>query len=133
MKRLVFLMVFVTAIVAWAPTSIAARQGAVGPGLIPLDANGQLEGVDISLAGTLTVGVPGGPATDIFTLNNPPVAGQIAVSTTANSTGNIVFNSGSTVFGAIGVTQPGGPFLLNIFGGNGGTAVNFQGPVFATI
>ncbi|MBN8890555.1 MAG: hypothetical protein ABS99_01900 [Acetobacteraceae bacterium SCN 69-10] len=50
----------------------------------------------------------------------------------ASSQGNIVFNSSSTVFGAIGVTQPGGPFLLNLSGGNAGTAVNFVGPVFAT-
>ncbi len=54
------------------------------------------------------------------------------MSTAASSQGNIVFNSSSNVFGAIGVTQPGGPFLLNIAGGNTGTVVNFQGPVFAT-
>jgi uncharacterized protein with beta-barrel porin domain len=69
---------------------------------------------------------------DIFTLNNPPVAGLLAVSTGASSQGNIVFNSSSTVFGGVGVTQPGGPFLLNISGGAAGTVVNFQGPVYAT-
>ena len=82
--------------------------------------------------GTLSVGVPGGPAMDIFTLNNPPVAGRIAVSTAASSQGNIIFNSSSTVYGAIGQTQPAGPFLLALSGGNAGTTVNFMGPVFAT-
>ncbi len=117
MKLIVFLISFVAAIVAWYATSFAVRQAAVGAGSIPLDATGIQNGVDMSasgITGTLTVGVPGGPSTDIFTLNNPPVAGQIAVSTAANSQGNITFNSGSTVYGAIGMTQPGGPFLLNI-------------------
>lgn len=115
--------------------AFAQRQAAAGPGLIPLNATGILNGVDLSesgTTGTLTVGVPGGPETDIFTANNPPVAGFEAVSTANSSEGNIVFNSSSTVYGAIGTTQPGGPFLLNISAGNVGTAVNFLGPVFAT-
>ena len=118
-----------------ASPSLAARQAAVGPGIIALDANGVLNGVDMSVSGTtgtLSVGVVGGPAMDIFTSNNPVVAGFVAISTAASSQGNVVFNSGSTVYGAIGVTQPGGPFLLNIAGGNAGTSVNFMGPVFAT-
>lgn len=120
---------------AWGPAAHAQRQTAVGPGPIPLNATGVLGGVDMSgsaTTGTLTVGVVGGPAMDIFTLNNPAVAGQIAVSTAASSQGNIMFNSGSTVYGAIGQTQPAGPFLLAITGGNTATAVNFMGPVFAT-
>lgn len=135
MKRVLFTLVSVAATGLWCPISFAQRQTAVGPGVIPLNANGALSGVDMSASGTtgtLSVGVAGGPTTDIFTNNNPPVAGRIAVSTAASSQGNIVFNSGSTVFGAIGVTQPGGPFLLDISGGNAGTAVNFLGPVFAT-
>jgi len=114
---------------------IAQRQSAIGPGIIPLNATGVLGGVDLSgsgITGTLAVGVPGGPEMDIFTLNNPPVVGMVAVSTGASSQGNIVFNSSSNVYGAVGVTQPGGPFLLNITGGNTGTAVNFMGPVYAT-
>src|ERR1700722_6771452 len=106
---------------AWLPTDFAQRQTAFGPDSIPLNATGGLHGVDMSASattGTLIVGVPGGPVTDIFTLNNPPVAGLVAVSTAASSQGNIVFNSGSTVYGAIGATQPAGPFLLNISGGN---------------
>ena len=135
MKRTLLILVCLMSSAICVPASFAQRQTAVGPGIIPLDATGILHGVDMSasgITGTLSVGVPGGPATDIFTLNNPPVAGQVAVSTAASSQGNIVFNSGSTVFGAIGVTQPGGPFLLAITGGNTGTAVNFQGPVYAT-
>jgi outer membrane autotransporter protein len=135
MSRTNFLMFLVATTVAWSPASFAQRQTAVGPGIIPLNATGVLGGVDLSVSGTtgtLNVGVPGGPQMDIFTLNNPVVAGRVAVSTAASSQGNIVFNSSSTVYGAIGVTQPGGPFLLNIAGGNAGTTVNFMGPVFAT-
>jgi outer membrane autotransporter protein len=129
------LLIPLVAASAWPSVSFAQRQTAVGPGSIPLSATGGLNGVDMSASattGTLVVGVPGGPTTDIFTLNKPPVAGFVAVSTAASSQGNILFNSGSTVYGAVGATQPAGPFLLNIRGGATGTAVNFQGPVFAT-
>jgi len=135
MQRVIYLPALAAALCALSPGAFAQRQTAVGPGPIPLDTTGTLGGVDMSASattGTLIVGVPGGPATDIFTLNNPVIPGFTAVSTAASSQGNIVFNSGSTVFGAIGVTQPGGPFLLNISGGNAGTAVNFMGPVYAT-
>lgn len=135
MKRNVLLPALAAALGIWSPPAFAQRQTAVGPGITPLSATGSLGGVDMSasgITGTLGVGVPGGPAADIFTLNNPLIPGFTAVSTAASSQGNIVFNSSSTVFGAIGVTQPGGPFLRNITGGNDGTAVNFQGPVYAT-
>ncbi|MEI9888810.1 MAG: autotransporter domain-containing protein [Rhizomicrobium sp.] len=134
MKRSALVLCVGAAICVSSPSS-AARQAAVGPGIIALDANGVLSGVDMSVSGitgTLSVGVVGGPAMDIYTLNNPVVAGQVAISTAASSQGNVVFNSGSTVYGAIGVTQPGGPFLLNITGGNAGASVNFMGPVYAT-
>jgi outer membrane autotransporter protein len=115
--------------------ALAERQTAVGPGSIPLSAIGVLGGVDMSgsaTTGTLIVGVVGGPAMDIFTLNNPALPGRVAISTAASSQGNIVFNSSSTVYGDIGVTQPGGPFLLDIKGAGNGAAVDFMGPVFAT-
>jgi len=133
-KRLLLLTVSATSVALISP-SLAQRQTAVGPGIIPLSAAGALGGVDMSASGTtgtLSVGAPGGPRTDIFTLNDPPLAGSVAVSTAASSQGNIVFNSSSNVFGAVGVTQPGGPFLRSIFAGNAGTTVNFLGPVFAT-
>lgn len=133
-NQILFLTVFVFAIASWCPPSFA-RQAAVGPGITPLDADGMLDGVDMSVSGvtgTLSVGVVGGPQTDIFTSNNPPVGGFLAVSTGVSSQGNITFNSSSTVYGDIGVTQPGGPFLLDITGGNDGAEVNFLGNVFAT-
>lgn len=113
----------------------AQRQTAVGPGSIPLSVEGNTSGVDMSASGTtgtLIVGVVGGPKIDIFTLNNPVAPNTIAISTSASSQGNVTFNSSSDVFGAIGQTQPAGPFLRAIAGGNTGTVVNFNGPVFAT-
>lgn len=115
--------------------ALAQRQQAVGPGVIPLDATGMLSGVDMSASGTtgtLSVGVAGGPETDILSGNNPYVPGMLAVTTAASSQGNIVFKSGSTVYGGIGVTQPGGPFLLNVSGGNTGATVTLLGPLYAT-
>lgn len=113
----------------------AARQKAVGPGPIPLSVDGSTSGVDMSgsaTTGTLIVGVVGGPQMDVFTLNNPVAPNTIAISTAASSQGNVTFNSSSNVYGAIGQTQPAGPFLLAIAGGNTGTIINFNGPVFAT-
>src|SRR6202043_2857051 len=135
MKRSRIAFCFLVANAVCCLAAFAQRQTAVGPGVIPLSPTGVLNGVDMSgsaTTGTLSVGVLGGPATNIFTNNSALVSLSPAVSTAASSQGNIVFNSGSTVFGAIGVTQPGGPFLLNIAGGNAGSTVNFQGPVFAT-
>jgi hypothetical protein len=69
-----------------------------------------LNGVAMSASGTtgtLSVGVVGGPEMDIFTSNGALATVPPAVSTAASSQGNIVFNSGSIVFGNVGVTQPG--------------------------
>jgi uncharacterized protein with beta-barrel porin domain len=135
MKLRLFIPVIFAALAAWCPPSSAQQQTAVGPGIIPLNATGVLNGVAMSASGTtgtLSVGVVGGPEMDIFTSNIALATVPPAVSTAASSQGNIVFNSSSTVFGNIGVTQPGGPFLLNITGGNAGTTVNFLGNVFAT-
>ncbi|OYY71850.1 autotransporter outer membrane beta-barrel domain-containing protein [Sphingomonas sp. 28-63-12] len=113
----------------------AQRQKVVGPGPTPLSVDGSTSGVDMSgsaTTGTLIVGVVGGPKVDIFTLNNPVAPNTIAISTAASSQGNVTFNSSSNVYGAIGQTQPAGPFLLAITGGNTGTVINFNGPVFAT-
>ena len=136
MKRApIFLCILATS-AAWGPSSFAQQQTAVGPGITPLDAAGERYGVEMSgsaTTGTLTVGVVGGPNMNIDTSNNPIAPGSVAISTEASSSGNIVFNSGSTVYGNIGVTQPGGPFLLDIAAGNTGTVVNFDGSVYATI
>jgi uncharacterized protein with beta-barrel porin domain len=120
---------------AWTAPSYAQRQQATGAGVTPIDADGILNGVDITGAadtGTLTVGTVGGPATDIDTSNAALASGVIAVGTATTSSGNVVFNSSSTVYGNIGVTQPAGPYLLNISAGNDGTTVNFLGSVYAT-
>ena len=102
----------------------AQRQMAVGPGIIPLNPTGVLNGVDMSgsgTTGTLSVGVAGGPETDIFTSFGASKFNQLipGVSSAASNQGNIAFNSSSTVFGAVGGGpggQPAGPFLLNISG-----------------
>lgn len=135
MKRTDIILSTITLAMAFASPALAQRQQAVGPGITPLSPTGSLGGVDMSASGTtgtLSVGVPGGPATDILTGNNPFVAGPLAVSTAVSSQGNIVFNSGSTVYGDIGVTQPGGPFLLAVSGGNTGTTVSLLGSLYAT-
>ena len=135
MKLKLFLLSSAAAVTSWCPLAFAQQQTAIGPGIIPLNATGVLNGVAMSASGTtgtLSVGVVGGLEMDIFTSNTALATVPPAVSTAASSQGNIVFNSSSTVFGNIGVTQPGGPFLLNITGGNAGTNVNFLGGVFAT-
>ena len=135
MKLRRFALVLIAALATWCPPGFAQQQTAVGPGIIPLNATGVLNGVAMSasgITGTLSVGVVGGPEMDIFTSNTALATVPPAVSTAASSQGNIVFNSSSTVFGNIGVTQPGGPFLLNITGGNTGTTVDFLGNVYAT-
>ena len=135
MKRIHRSLLVAASIVGWSAPSLAQRQTAIGPGVTVLSPTGSLNGVDMSgsgTTGTLTVGVVGGVATDILSSNNPYVAGPVALSTATSSQGSIVFNSSSTVFGAIGVSQPGGPFLLNISGGNSGATVNFLGSVYAT-
>ncbi|WP_431285007.1 autotransporter domain-containing protein [Humitalea sp. 24SJ18S-53] len=135
MRRISFLPALIGAIGTFAPDAFAQRQTAVGPGVTPLNATGILGGVDMSASGTtgaLAVGVVGGPRTDIYTLNTALTPGLVAIGTAASSQGNVVFNSSSTVNGAIGQTQPGGPFLLGIAAGNDGTTTNFRGNVFAT-
>ena len=140
MKKISFVSALSLAIVTWSPASFAQQQTAVGPGVTPLNATGVTNGVAMSASaatGTLGVGVVGGPEMDIFTNNS--AGGNVtnpllrAVTTDASSTANIVFNSSSNVYGAIGVTQPGGPFFLDVTGGNNGTVVNLDGNLFATI
>ncbi len=122
-------------VVALAPAATAQRQQAVGAGVTQLDTLGELKGVDMSgsaTTGTLDIGVLNGPATNIDSSNNPLVTGVLAISTAVTSQGNIVFNSGSTVYGAIGQAPPTGPYFLLLSAGNTGTVVNFLGPVYAT-
>ena len=138
MKRMLFSLLFLfTAMTVWCSPSFAARQAVAGAGDSPLTATGVTSGVDMTAGagtGRLIVGVVGGPDVNIFTNNNPvgTVPGQVAVSTDASSTSNILFNSGSTVYGDIGVTNPGGPFFLDLHAGTNNTTVNFLGSVYST-
>ena len=96
MRRSYGVLPLVAMISALAAPAFAQRQTAVGPGVTVLSPTGSLNGVDMSGSGptgTLSVGVVGGPATDIQSRNSPFVAGPVAVSTAASSQGNIVFNS----------------------------------------
>lgn len=131
--RYVRILAFIVAV--WCPGAFAQQ---VVVGAIPqqINATGVLQGVAMTGqggGGTLLVGTVGGPQTNVFTNNTGGNPTLIAISTDASSLSNIVFNSSSTVFGAIGITPPGGPFFNNITGGNNGTTVTFVGPVFATI
>ncbi len=136
MKQILFFVLLIIAVGAFASPGFAARQSVAGAGTTALDANGIVSGVDMSASGgtgTLTVGVLGGPQTDIFTNNNPvgTVSG-LAISTDASSTANVTFNSSSTVYGNIGITNPGGPFFLHIDAGANSSTVNFLGSVYGT-
>jgi outer membrane autotransporter protein len=126
---------------AFACTSASFAQQVIN-GAIPtsLSPTGVTSGVSMTGqggGGTLIVGTIGGPQMDIFTNNSSggTVTNALlrAVSTDTSSQSNIIFNSSSNVFGALGITNPGGPFFLNINGGNNGTAVNFNGGLFGTI
>ncbi|MEI6158346.1 MAG: hypothetical protein WCP77_00820 [Roseococcus sp.] len=75
MKRKIYVPTL-AALMGIASQASFAQQTAVGPGIIPLNATGTVSGVSMSasgVTGTLSVGVPGGPPADIFTLNNPVV------------------------------------------------------------
>ena len=139
MRVPVFAAVLFTAATVWSSAGFAQQviNGAIPT---PLSATGVTGGVSMTGqggGGTLLVGTIGGPQMDIFTNNS--AGGTVtnpllqAVSTDTSSQSNIVFNSSSNVFGALGITNPGGPFFLNINGGNNGTAVNFNGGLFGTI
>ena len=138
-KITLFSLATVATAAVWCSPAFA-QQVINGATPTPLSATGVTSGVAMTSqggGGTLIVGTIGGPQTDIFTNNS---AGGVvtnpllkAVSTDASSNSNIVFNSSSNVYGALGVTNPGGPCFLNINGGNNGTAVNFAGGLYGTI
>ena len=69
---------------------------------------------------------------NIFTNNTSLGSSVPAVTTSATSTGNVMFVGNSTVFGAIGKSEPVGPYLLGVTGGANGTTVTFLGPVYDT-
>ena len=127
-----------TAVLGWSSAGFAQQviNGATPTALSPTGVTSGVSMTGQGGGGTLIVGTIGGPEMDIFTNNS---SGGIvtnallrAVSTDTSSQSNIVFNSSSNVFGDLGITNPGGPFFLNINGGNNGTVVNFNGGLFGT-
>lgn len=139
MKTRAFLLTFVAATAAWCPPIFAQQivNGAIPTPLSPTGVTGGVAMTGQGGGGTLVVGTIGGAQSDIFT-NNASGGGVTnallkAISTDASSLSNVVFNSSSNVYGAIGVTNPAGPFFLNINGANNGTVVNFNGSLFGTI
>lgn len=124
-------MCFLATTTSWCQQSFAAIQVADGAGLIPLTVEGSNEGVAMinsATTGTLTVGTVGGPQMDIFSNNDPFVAGLLAVSTDEAAKANILFNTSSTVFGDLGTI---GSYFLNIDAGANDSTVNFLGSVFS--
>ena len=139
MKVSVFAATLVAAVTAGSSAGFA-QQVINGATPTALSATGVTSGVSMTGqggGGTLIVGTIGGPQTDIFTNNSSGgvVTNSLlrAVSTDTSSQSNIVINSSSNIYGALGITNPGGPFFLNINGGNNGTIVNFNGALFGTI
>ncbi len=127
------------AVAAWCSPSFAQQviNGATPTALSPTGVTAGVAMTGQGGGGTLNVGTIGGPEMDIFTNNssggtvtNPLLK---AVSTDTSSESNIVINSSSNVYGAIGVANPGGPFFLNINGANNGTTDNFEGNLYGTI
>jgi len=131
MRKTLIFVLLATVGSTWSATGFAQRQTLTVDG--PIDADGIASGVDLVGNVTLSVGTVGGAETNIFTNNTSLAVTPPAVTTAASSTGNINFLSSSTVFGEIGVTPPGGPFLLNVFAAGDPTqVVNVQGSLFAT-
>jgi outer membrane autotransporter protein len=136
MSRSLLILGFVAALTGWSTTGFAQlpRQQIVGPPPpvdTTLNANGSTYGVDmINETNTGRLVVPDG--NNIFTNNTSLGSSVPAVTTSATSTGNVMFVGNSTVFGAIGKSEPVGPYLLGVTGGANGTTVTFLGPVYDT-
>jgi outer membrane autotransporter protein len=132
-RRALPLLGFIAALSLWPAAGFAQlpRQQIDGP---PPPVNttltpaGSTYGVDmVNETGTGTLLVPDG--SNIFTNNVSLISGTPAVTTSANSTGNMQFLGSSTVYGAIGMTEPVGPYLLGVTAGANGSTVNFLGPI----
>jgi outer membrane autotransporter protein len=127
------LLGLIAALSLWPAAAFAQlpRQQIVGP---PPPVNttltpaGSTYGVDmVNETGTGTLVVPDG--SNVFTNNVGLASSTPAVTTSANSTGNILFQGSSTVYGAIGMTEPLGPYLLGVTAGANGSTLNFLGPL----
>jgi len=128
MKRILFFLFSVAAIVAWCTPGFARENipaDVASPG--QLSAEGVLNGVSLTGLTTLLVGTVGGAEKDIFTNNSALASATPAVSASANLQGTVTFNASSTVDGDLGAT---GTKLLLITAGDG-TTVNILGSTYA--
>ncbi|MFA5362709.1 MAG: autotransporter domain-containing protein [Candidatus Omnitrophota bacterium] len=129
MKRIVLPLFLVVAIATWPAPSFAARQMVIADA--QLDAGtGGLDGVEITGAVTLSVGVAGGPKFDIFTNNLLLNSVDPAVEVTgANDSSMVTFNVSSSVYGDMGQATTG---VLHSITVNDGTIVDFLKSVYST-
>jgi uncharacterized protein with beta-barrel porin domain len=96
----------------------------------PMDVDGGLNGVDITGAHTLLVGVLSGSRLDIYTNNPSPYVGVTAVgSPVSNDAGIVQFNVDSNVDGDMGATTT---HVLHRIDISDGTNVSFLGSVYST-
>jgi uncharacterized protein with beta-barrel porin domain len=125
MKTRLIALSTAAALTAWALPASAQQVIVITPpytfGPNAADVTGQASGIRTIGPGTLNVN----PNININTTNN--LGGGIT--TDAAATANIVFAGSSTVTGFTGTV---GNSFLNIAGGAAGSAVNFNGSVFAT-
>jgi len=128
MKRLLCFLYLVAVLLSWNTPSFA-RQSILA-GSAQLSQDGSLNGVDLTGASTVLVGVGGGPELDIFTNNPSPFVGVTAVADTANDAGLATFNVSSTVDGDMGATTT---HVLHLITVNDGPTVNFLGSVYSTM
>ncbi len=121
MRKMLFLLFFVTTIVAWCMPSFALVQTVNSNQ--KLDADGVSSGANITNVSTLTVDGTGGFA------NIGNTAG-VSVSTTAANQGAVVFSTNSVVSGNMGAVVN---VLDEIDVNAGATTVDFNGTVFTRI
>ena len=128
MKRILFLAVFIAAMVVWCSSGFATQE-TIGPTGSPWtsDAIGSLSGYFINNGGTAyTLDVTAG-FSNIFTANNGVNYLLPAVTTNNANLSNIVFSSNSNVYGTIGTGAAFADIALT-----GTTSVNFDGTVNTT-
>jgi len=95
-----------------------------------MNVDGGLNGVDITGAQTLLVGVAGSSQLDVYTNNPSPYISVTAIAIPAsNDQGIVQFNVNSNVFGDIGVATN---HVLHSLVAGDNTTVTFLGSVFAT-
>jgi outer membrane autotransporter protein len=126
MKRTLFLLVFVAVIAVWCTPSFATMIYTTDNQTFAAASSAQ--NIILNFGNNtfyLNIGAVVTDTVDIYTANGD--YSQLAVSTTANAQGKLVFKGSSTVYGAIGNTS--GSLALNSITANDGTTLSFLGPV----